>query len=93
MTTWKQFVDEMEREAQEEGQEAIEELEAFRQYCGRNIKIPLLHETKIGQEWSRNEQPCLIDLFFKHQKTLPEHQRTNAAMISCPCARCNPARL
>jgi hypothetical protein len=41
----------------------------------------------------RNKQPCLTEAFFEHQKTLPPSRRSNGAMISCPCPKCNPARL
>lgn len=40
-----------------------------------------------------NDQPCLIDAFFRHQATLPPSQRSNSCMISCPCARCSPHML
>lgn len=84
MTTWNQFVDQIEREAQEQGQEALDELEAFKQHFSRQ-------RTKCEEEGA--QQPCLLEGFFKHQKTLPPSMRSAGAMISCPCPRCNPARL
>ena len=84
MTTWKRFADEIEAEAYQEGQEALDELEAFKRYFGKQ-------RTKCEEE--RNQQPCLLEGFFKHQQTLPPSMRSTGAMISCPCPRCNPARL
>lgn len=36
---------------------------------------------------------CLVKKFFENQKSLPEHQRSKFAMISCPCRKCNPGHL
>lgn len=82
MTTFKQFMDEIEQEAREEGQQAIDELEAFQQYYRR--QFPVIEQP---------EQPCLMEAFFRHQETLPPSMRTNVAHLYCPCPRCNPARL
>jgi dTDP-4-amino-4,6-dideoxygalactose transaminase len=76
MTTWKQFMDEIENETRQEGQESLDELQTMRQYYRK-----------------QGEQPCLIEAFFEHQKTLPAARRSNMAMISCPCHRCNPGSL
>jgi hypothetical protein len=43
--------------------------------------------------WNEPEQHCLLDAFFKEQQKLPVHMRSEAAMISCPCRKCNPAML
>jgi len=45
--------------------------------------VPLLPE----------EQPCLVEAFFRHQETLPANRRSNTCMISCPCRKCSPGTL
>lgn len=93
MTAFKQFMDEIEAEAREEGQEALDELEAFRRHYGKQARIPLLDENSIGKDGWSKEDPCLMDAFFKHQQTLPPSMRSAGALLYCPCRKCNPARL
>lgn len=39
---------------------------------------------KIGYD---NEQPCLIEEFFKKEQEKPAHLRSNSCLIACPCPR------
>ncbi len=39
------------------------------------------------------DSECLVQKFFEEQQNLPPSLRSNAAMISCPCKRCNPYTL
>lgn len=80
MTTFKQFMDEIEIEAQQEGPQAIEELEDFKQHFGK-------------QRDNCQDQSCLMDAFFRRQQELPPAMRSNTALLYCPCRRCNSVRL
>lgn len=42
--------------------------------------------------WDQDER-CLISEFFAEEARKPIRERKNYCMISCPCGRCNPARL
>lgn len=82
-TNFRQFMDQIEAEAQQEGQQALDELEAFKAYFGK--------QRRCQEELA--EQPCLIKAFFDREKQKPIEQRATSCMICCPCSRCNPGRL
>jgi hypothetical protein len=103
MTTYKRFIDQIETETREEGQQALDELETFKQHFGKQREDILGRDPRSPSEvieWMRGvesgpaessiPEPCLIENFFKHQQTLPPSRRSNSCMISCPCRRCSP---
>ena len=96
MTTWKTFIDKIEAEAQEESQDALNELEAFKKHFAAKLARQL--KDRDGRQRTRCEedlaqQPCLLEGFFKEQQKLPPSLRSTGALISCPCPRCSPAML
>jgi hypothetical protein len=38
-------------------------------------------------------EKCLLDEAFKREQSKPIHLRRTSFMISCPCSKCNPARM
>lgn len=36
------------------------------------------------------EQPCIVDAFFRSEAKKPAHLRKNYCHISCPCPKCSP---
>jgi len=84
MTTFKHFMEEIEREANQGGPDSLDQFEDLVQYYGRRREEI---KTYLGQEY------CAVDAHFEHQKTLPLERRSNAFMIACRCQKCQTAKL
>jgi hypothetical protein len=82
MTIWKDLIKEISDEARRAGKEAVEELKKFQDF---------FREERVKS--CEDEQPCLMDAFFRHQQTLPPSMRSTGAMLVCPCRRCNLTRM
>lgn len=42
---------------------------------------------------SNKIEVCLLDEAFKREQSKPVHLRATSFMISCPCPKCNPAKM
>lgn len=55
--------------------------------------VPAYWPMKRFHPFAKKDERCLLDDFFEAERRKPPHLRSNSAMISCPCSKCNPARL
>jgi hypothetical protein len=79
MTKFKDFIEEIIKEAEKEGAKAVEQIKNLRSY--------------FQKEREDLEENCLIDAYFAEENKKPPHLRNNYCLISCPCPKCSPGKM